>query len=55
MVMGRDLRRRERPSVEALVGKMFRVHVQTVATDHHGNPLPQAVKYSRTSKLLERL
>src|SRR6266852_5430675 len=34
MVMGRDLKRGERANAEVLVGKMFRVRVQTVTTDH---------------------
>ncbi len=55
MVMGHDLKRGERASAEFLVGKMFRVRVQTVSKDHHGDPLPEVAKYSRISRLLERL
>lgn len=55
MVKGRDLHRGERPSKDDFVGKMFRVRVATVTTDHHKDPLPDSAKYSKIAKLLERL
>ena len=55
MVTGHSLKRGERASAGVLVGKMFCVRVQTVTKDHHGDPLPDIAKYSRISRLLERL
>lgn len=55
MIHGRDLRRGERPSTHHFEGKMFRVRVTTVPDDHHKDPLPDGLKYSRVAKLLERL
>jgi hypothetical protein len=52
MVHGRDLRRGERPSIEDLIGKMFAVRVETVTIDHHKDPLPEQLRYSRVAKLL---
>ena len=55
LIMGRDLRRGERPSIDVLIAKMFRVRVETVTEDHQRDPLPQVARYSWVSKLLERL
>lgn len=55
MIHGRELRRGERPSINAFVGKMFRVRVKTVTDDHHKDPLPDGLRYSKIGKLLERL
>jgi len=51
----RPLKRGERISLSAFVGKMFRVVVVTVMSDHHKRPLAEGLKYSRVSHVVEKV
>jgi len=55
LIRGRELTRGERASTALFVGKILRVHVVTVTTDHHKDPLPALARYSKISRLLERI
>jgi len=55
LIRGNGLQRGERASAAVFVGKILRVQVSTVATDHHKDPLPEAARYSKISRLLERI
>jgi hypothetical protein len=52
---GRAPRRGERMRPSKFLGKLFRVEVQTVASDQRQNPLPPPVQYSKVARLLELL
>ncbi len=52
---GQALKRGERISVEAFIGKMWLVEVVTVTQDHHKRPLADELKYSKVAHVLERL
>jgi hypothetical protein len=59
MVVGRRPQRGERPAIELLVGKRFRVRIETVTRTNDSSlrlvPRPPAAHYSVVRDLLERI